>query len=185
MKHRIRAFVGLAFIFLLAAAVPYWARAAEDVNPEPNLVAELQAATDGEVRLSYHGETGLVRFMGTTKDAAIAQSAPAGRNLAPDAAARTFLDRYGPLFGITDPDRQLSVMSERALDDGRSVLRYQQTYEGIPVLAGELMVQMTRANAVLSVNGEVLPDIDLDTEPSLTASAARETALNYVAKVYD
>lgn len=185
MKHRIRAFVGLAFIFLLAAAVPYWARAAEDVNSEPNLVVELQAATHGEVRLSYHGETGLVRFMGTTKDAAIAQSAPAARNLAPDAAARTFLDRYGPLFGITDPDRQLSVMTERALDDGRSVIRYQQTYEGIPVLAGELMVQMTGANAVLSVNGEVLPDIDLDTEPSLTASAARETALNYVAKVYD
>lgn len=185
MKHGIGAFLGLAFVFLLAAAVPYWARAADTTNPEPNLITRLETATDGELRVSHHGETGLVRFLATSQERAISQPSLVARNATADDAARTFLGEYGSLFGITDPDEQISLMAARALDDGRSVVRYRQTHEGVPVLAGELIVQMTGANAVLSVNGEVLPDIDVDTKPSVAAETARQTALDYVAKGYD
>ena len=38
------------------------------------LVAHLQQETNDELRLSYHRETGLVRFLGTTAEHAIVQS---------------------------------------------------------------------------------------------------------------
>ena len=190
MKHRIRGILGLVFVFILAAAVPYWARAADteqrEPGPEANLIEELWQATGGELRISRHSETGLVRFLGTTTEAAIAQPSLVESGVTPDVAARSFLGEYGSIFGITNPEQQLALMTERTLDDGRSVVRYQQTYQDVPVLAGELIVQMKGVdNAVLAVNGEVLPDIDLDVSPAVSTETARTTALGVVAKGYE
>ena len=189
MIVRMRGIIGFVFVFILAAAVPYWTTAVDagqsDPEPAPNLIEELRQATGGEVRISYHSETGMVRFLGTTTEAAIAQPWLAASEVSADLAARSFLSDYGSLFGIADPEQQLALMTERALDDGRSVVRYQQTYQGVPVLGGELIVQMTAEQAVLSANGEVLPGIELDVAPGVNTETARETALRLVAKGYE
>ncbi len=151
------------------------------------LLDQLQEEVQGELRISYHAQTGKVRFIGTTPQQPIRQSVPL-QGLMPDAttltAARTFLTTYGPLFGLEDPYRDLRVMRLQQADRGRSFVRFQQTYQGIPVVGGELIVQIIEPGNVVSVGGEVLPDLDLDTTPTVDAEAARARALELVRREY-
>ncbi len=50
---------------------------------------------------------------------------------------------------------------------GRAFVRFQQQYAGVPVLGGELIVQLDGQRNTLSANGEILPDIQLDSAPRL------------------
>ena len=153
--------------------------------PPPDLAQALQTATGGGVRISYHAETGKVRFIGTDQAHPIAQPAQLAGDVSPEIAARSFLATYGTLFGLTDPAQELSVMRARTLDAGGSMVRFQQVYRGISVLGGELIVNMDAARNVLSASGEVLPDIGVSTAPALDAEAAQQVALQKVAKDND
>ncbi len=161
---------------------------AQELSPaEPSgiaLIELLNRETQGPVRISYHVETGKVRFIGAAVEQAIAQPATLGVNASPEAAARGFLAQYGSLFGLVEPDKELEVMRERVLDDGRSFVRFQQTYQEIPIVGGELIVQMNPNQDVISTNGEILPDLDINIAPSISAETARQTALTKVAKDY-
>jgi Zn-dependent metalloprotease len=65
------------------------------------------------------------------------------------------------------------------------VVRFQQVYEGIPVIAGELITQVDGANNIISVNGEILPDLTtLDTGATVDAATAEQAALEAVAEEY-
>ncbi len=152
-----------------------------------SLLVQLQEGAQGEIRISYHAETGKVRFIGTTPQQPIRQSVPL-QGLMPDAttltAARTFLTTYGPLFGLEDPYRDLRVMRIQQADQGRSFVRFQQTYQGIPVVGGELIVQVVGPGDIASAGGEVLPDLDLDTTPTVDAETARARALELIRREY-
>jgi bacillolysin len=148
------------------------------------LLEQLNQESQGLLRISYHAETGKVRFIGASPDHPIAPPALLAAGASPEVAAREFLDVYGQLFGLSDQARELTVMRERSGDRGRSFMRFQQVYQGIPVMGGELMVQMDAGKNVVSANGEVLPDLSLDPTPTIDASRARQTALRLVAKYY-
>jgi bacillolysin len=151
---------------------------------ETPLLEQLNQESQGLLRISYHAETGKVRFIGASPDHPIAPPALLAAGASPEVAARGFLDVYGQLFGLRDQARELTVMRERSADRGRSFMRFQQVYQGIPVMGGELMVQMDAGKNVVSANGEVLPDLSLDPTPTIDASRARQTALRLVAKYY-
>ncbi len=63
-------------------------------------------------------------------------------------------------------------------------MRYQQTYQGIPVLGAELIVQLDGAQRLLSMSGEALDGIQVTTTPAVDAQTARLTALEMTAKTY-
>ncbi len=128
--------------------------------------------------------TGKVRFIGADFSHAIAQPTVMGGMPTPEAAARGFLSTYGSLFGLKDQARELKVMRSKMADRGRSFVRFQQLYSDIPILGGELIVQVDFFNNILSANGEILPDIDVDTYPQLSATEAQEKALQVVFKEY-
>jgi len=151
---------------------------------DETLIGQLQQETDDKTRISYHAETGKVRFIGTSPDRPIAQPAVLAVSASPEEAARGFLATYGQLFGLTDPARELTVMRSKIVDRGRSFVRFQQVYQGLPVLGGELIVQLDADQDVVSANGEVLPDLVLDTTPAIEAETARQIALAAVAKDY-
>lgn len=150
--------------------------------PASDLAQALRQETDGNVRISYHSETGKVRFIGTDLAHPMAQPSALAKEATPEAAARNYLATYGSLFGLADPAQELSVMRTRTADAGSSMVRFQQAYQGIPVLGGELIVNMDAARNVLSANGEVLPDIKVDTVPVVEMETARQIALEKVAK---
>ena len=176
----------LVMIAVVVVAVPYWAQATNRSQggdfPEEGLVSELEKENGVELRISRHSETGKVRFLAAESGQSVTQPVVAQGEVTADGVARAFLSEYGSLFGIADARSDLLLISERTLDDGRSVVRYQQTYQGIPVLAGELMVQLNSGKSILSVNGEILPDIELDVTPVVAAETARQLALEKAAK---
>lgn len=152
--------------------------------PPPALIEQLQRQTEGKVRISYHAQTGKVRFIGTEPANPIPQLAILAAQATPEQAARQFLSTFGRLFGLTHQADELRVMRTKSADRGRSITRFQQVYQGVPVMGGELIIQLDASKNVLSANGEVLPDLAVDLVPTINAEAARQTALAKVAKDY-
>jgi bacillolysin len=181
----------LVGILILLLGMPYLGQAAPPAQgplpsdySEKELVNRLKQETDDTVRISYHAETGKVRFIGATPGRSITQPSILGVDATTEEAARGFLATYGKLFGMKDSQNELAVMKERTLDDGRAFVRFQQTYQGVPIVGGELIVQTDLGRDVISANGEVLPDLELDVIPTISDESARQMALAKVAKDY-
>src|SRR5215212_6799176 len=149
----------------------------------PNLLRLLRQQSDSNIQVAYHGETGKVRFLRTDTGHPIARPAQLATNATPEQAARQFLITYGALFGLQDQAHELKVIRQEAAGE-HAFVRFQQHYHGVPILAGELIVQADRQGEVLSANGELLPDLTLDTTPHIDAVDAQDRALDAIAKYY-
>ncbi|HEX9441299.1 MAG TPA: hypothetical protein VF909_16560, partial [Roseiflexaceae bacterium] len=121
----------LVFYLLIGALIPTSPSLSAPASPS-DLIASLRAQTSGRVRLSYHAETGKVRFLGTDNDHPIARPSLLSANASAEQAARQFLGTYGSLFGIQNQADELKVMQQEAAG-GHSFVRFQQVYKGIPV----------------------------------------------------
>lgn len=179
----------LSIISILAFALAWGVIAQEppppasSPTPQPyldqTLLDQLGQVTQGRVQVSYHAQTGKVRFIGTDAQHPISQA-----GAQPEQAARAFLGAYGQLLGLNDEAEELRVMRSTAADAGRSFLRFQQVYQGTPVLGGELIVQMDAAKNVVSVNGEILPAPKVNTVAGIGVDEARRKALEMAVKQY-
>jgi Zn-dependent metalloprotease len=148
-----------------------------------DLIAEIEAVTDGTAQIAYHAETGQVRFIGMTTNQPIERSSGLARSAPADTVARGFLDQYGSLFGLSDEATELRTTDEVADEGGRAV-RFQQVYRGVPVLSGELVVNVDGAGNVVAAGGEVLPGPKPNVVPSIDSETARQQAVELVAKQY-
>jgi len=167
------AIAALVVLGALASATPALAAGAR--------AATLKRELGPGVRVAEHRETGVVRFVGTAAGRPIAR--PRGLGSSPTAArvARAFLDRHGDAFGIRDQARELQVVGSEAATAGRAAVRFQQVHEGVPVLGGELVVNLDGERNVLSASGEALPHA-VATTPRIGSPAARKAAVAAVAK---
>ncbi len=163
---------------------------------------ELAARLPGRATVGYHPETGRVRFISGSSSAPLSAELPgvaAGRRAlaAADArtAARRFVERYGPMFGLRDASRELRVKAtERRLAPaaglatvaaGRpnATVRFEQVREGVPVMGGEIAVQLSDTGEVLSAAGEVLPSAAATPSAArIGRGAARRAAAAWVAR---
>ena len=154
-------------------------------------------------RLGYHPETGRVRFLsgvpGTPLRKGLSGVAAGKRVLSVADArgvARKFVDRYGPLFGVTDPARELRTRETRrqltpsfgvAADAGaglpNATVRFEQVRDGLPVMGGELVVQLTEDGEVLSAAGEVMPSATATAgQARIGVKQARNVAASWIAR---
>jgi Zn-dependent metalloprotease len=148
------------------------------------LVQKLSDSVRGNMRISHHSETGKVRFIGAPPSSSLPQPSAIAPDALPENAARNFLNVYGRLFGISDPERELVLYKAKQTPGARHVTKFEQVYKGLPVIAGELIVNMDRAKNIKSINGEVSPNIDLDITPLIDAASAEDKALVRVSKKY-
>ncbi|RPI34878.1 MAG: M4 family peptidase [Chloroflexota bacterium] len=179
----------LKFMFVLLAVSAMLLGSTRSVlsqSEEPNyLVEKLQQVTGNHVELAYHDETGMVSFIGVDPEFPIRISSAMPAAASAEMVSRAFLAEYGSLFGLTNATEELAVMRMTASEDGRSFVRFQQVYKGIPVMAGEIIVQTGMDQAVYSAGGEVLPDLNVAINPTLDAETARRIALEAMAKQYE
>ena len=147
--------------------------------PSAGAQSLLQRRLGPGVRVSVHAQTGQVRFVGTAAGAPIARPRGVPAGASPATVARAFFASYGDAFGIADQARELRV---RASDDAS--VRFQQLQRGVPVLGGELVVNLDSAGNVRSANGETLPATRLSTTPRIDDAAARSTAVSAIAKYH-
>ncbi|MEM3101742.1 MAG: M4 family metallopeptidase [Candidatus Nitrosotenuis sp.] len=151
---------------------------------DEQLIDQLKDVTSGRVEIAYHSKTGYVRFIGTDLDHPIPTPSFLPINATPEDAARDFLTVYGGLFGLVDQSEELKTVYTKTVDRGRSFVRFQQLYNGIPVLGAELNVQTDAGKNIISVNGKVVPKINIETVPQITLETAKETAIGKIAKVH-
>jgi len=176
---------------LSARPAPPAVRVATQAADRSALLRALRAGSAGEVRVRRDA-AGRVRTVGTTPGAplepvargpALRGGEPAGGQAPrtatdhpePAAAARAFVGRYGPLFGVPDPAAGLVQAGVESTDAG-DVVRFTQRRNGLPVVAGELTVSVNDEGSVLSAAGET-SIADAGGALTVPPEQARETAL--------
>ncbi len=157
------------------------------MDKDPRL-SELEQGSGTKLHYSRNARTGAVRSLWTEPGQAILSHAispglppEVAAAMTPQTAAMNFMGKYGALFGIKNPDRELAVKRTKVADQGRSFIRLQQLHEGLPVIGGELVVQLDADNGVMSAHGKTSPDAALDAAPRVSAAQAKEAALRIVA----
>ncbi|HSH21894.1 MAG TPA: M4 family metallopeptidase, partial [Candidatus Caenarcaniphilales bacterium] len=178
-RRRFTGFVlSLACVLLVGAAS---ATAAEPDSDPPDraVLAELRATG---ARVARHAATGQVRFVGGSRGHPIAGRGVLGHPATPLAAADRFLARYGSLFGVANPGSGLRDIRSVSAPGGGTFVRYQQVHRGVPVLGGDISVQVADGGDVISAIGEASPGLELGTEPQVAPGAARTAATAAIAK---
>jgi Zn-dependent metalloprotease len=137
------------------------------------------------LRVDYHDETGKVSFIGADSDSPFQLSGISMEGLGVKDRSILYLEHFAELLGLSRPTQELQVTDAAGGGAGeRSSVRYQQMYQGVPILAGELIVNTDPQGGLLSINGEISPGLSLSTKPTLSAAAARTIAQGAVAKGY-
>jgi bacillolysin len=177
MHPRRRVTVTVSLLALIATLLPSGISAAQSIRS-----SHAQSGPRIEVRVSE--ETGKVSFLGSSPGASIQRPASVSASDHPASIARSFMDRFGDRFGVRNQATDLSVESVDRVTGGRSVVRFQQLHQGIPVIGGELIVNLDSSGDLLSANGEVVPSVRIGTEPQVGRNGAESAALAQVARAY-
>ena len=150
----------------------------------PTRLASAQGK-DG-LKRQANAQTGKVSFIGPENGNVLPVSKVLG--LSPSVRLQNppmaLAKRFGPEFGLENPERDLTELKTNHSEDGRITVYYQQNYQGIPVMGGELIVNTNANGDLYSMNGEVSPDLSLPVQPTINAEQARQTALQAAAKWY-
>jgi Zn-dependent metalloprotease len=170
-------------IFFLSALILFFSFSTS-FGSDQVLIQRLSESVRGNVRISYHSGTGKLRFIGAPATLSLPQPSAIQADALPEHAARNFLGVYGSLFGISDPENELILDKARQTPDGRHVTKFDQVYKGLPVIAGEIIVNMDHDKNIKSVNGEVSPGIDVDITPLVDIASAEALAVTRVSKKY-
>jgi Zn-dependent metalloprotease len=113
---------------------------------------------------------------------------PAGASVRPaarsaDQAARGFLTEHGDIFGLTAREVRSLKFENEDNDGGTTFLHYHQTIDGLRLFQGQVQVAVSAKGEILSVlEGMVMPNGSVDTEPILTEEAALAEAFKYAGR---
>src|SRR5688572_162402 len=144
------------------------------------------AQTGDGLKRQLNAQTGKVSFIGPENGRSVSAAKALGISsfARPADPAMALAKRFAPDFGLKNPERDLSVKKAGELQNGRITVRYQQDYQGIPVMGGELIVNTNENADLYSMNGEVSPNLTLSTQPTVDSAQAKQTALQAAAKWY-
>ena len=90
--------------------------------------------------------------------------------------ALEFLAGYRDLFLLKDPKGELNVKSIKEDKAGNTHIRFDQTYQGIPVWGAQILVHFNKDGSIKSVNGRWEPTPQIDITPILSNEDALKIA---------
>jgi Zn-dependent metalloprotease len=173
----------MVFVLLFAASAVAVAGEKEDGKRkalDPDGISRLEMRTSGQARVSVSDATGAASFVGFK--AGFHGDLMAGNQESARMKARAFLHEYGRMLGLRDVDSEVTLTSERADKLGARHLTFEQSYRGVPVFAGVLRAHFSGDGRLVSVNGNVVPDIRVDPTPSRSAADAAAVAIALVSE---
>jgi Zn-dependent metalloprotease len=151
----------------------------------PQARPQLALAQGGDgLRREANAASGRLNFIASEGGRPLPALQALGKSLRPQDPALELARHYGPEFGLKDPGRELAELRKSQAKDGRLTVRYQQRYQDIPVMGGELIVNTDGNGDLYSINGEISPDLSLPTQASIDPEQARQAALESMAKWY-
>jgi len=136
------------------------------------------------VRETTHAETGYLTFLGASPQNPVAVPGASGPGILPADRAKAIMRAYGPQFGVSNPDADLSLTRTTSAN-GRANLRFQQTYKNVPVMGGDFALQMTDDGGLIALSGEASPGLTLSATPTITSDQASVAALTVTAQTYN
>src|SRR6266511_5497084 len=144
------------------------------------------ASAQGQDGLKHevNAQTGKVSFIGPENGLPVSNVLATSPSVRRQNPAMALAKRFGPEFGLKNPERDLTELKTKHGENGRVTVRYQQNYQGIPVMGGELIVNTDENGDLYSLNGEVSSNLSLPTQPTIDPGQASQTALRAVAKWY-
>ncbi|CAM2066285.1 M4 family metallopeptidase [Sulfidibacter corallicola] len=98
--------------------------------------------------------------------------------------AKTFMARFGSLFGMKHADRDLVLIDEFTDKMGVTHLSFGQRYRKVPVFATRLRFHIDGYGRLRVVNGAVVPGLDLSTQPTRSAEMAAAEAMAHYLERY-
>jgi bacillolysin len=165
-------------LVLIAPALPAAATSSQPAGSSNPVARKAHQAGGGSKVTVRRDQRGQAHYIGAAAGRVLARNTDPG--MSPAAAARQHLDRYAADFGISSPARDLQTDSVEKLAPGQSVVRFQQTEHGLPVLGGQLVSVLDGANNLLSVTGETSTGVRSSTY-SVTSRVARAAAVHVTA----
>jgi bacillolysin len=151
--------------------------------PSAGSAGGLAAELGPGVEIDRHEETGKIGFIGTEPGKPVQSPLPAAASAT--AQARVLIAEHAARFGLDDASAGLRVTERHATPSGGTAVRLQQTYKGLPVLGGELVVNLDPTGDVLSLLGETSPSPSGPGIARVDASAAQRAAIGAVARAED
>ena len=120
-------------------------------------------------------------FLGSKPGRPLPRPAGVPATAPPERVARAFLAAHSRTFKLGS-STTLDLKSKSAVPGGRSSVRFQQVLKGLPVLGGELVVNLDARGRILSASGESEPSSSFSARPAVSAASARRTARAVVAR---
>jgi Zn-dependent metalloprotease len=136
-----------------------------------------RATTRLEVGRDKHGRT---HFVGAQAGGTVKRPSGVSATASPVTKARAHLGVYGRLFGVSNRGGNLRTASVDGLGHGQSVVRFQQTARGLPVLGGQLATVVDAKGNLVSLSGETSPRV-ISSSFTVARATARHTALRVTA----
>ena len=150
------------------------------IQPQPVLA---QGGDDG-IQRDYNTETGKVtRITGTGTEPLTLMGAMSA-DMNSTERSNVLVERFAPEFGLAQPSEELVLSDESQPAANRVVTKYQQVYNGVPVLGGELIVNASDKGELYSMNGEVSQGLSIDTNPEIPVETAIDMAKQGMVKWY-
>src|SRR6478735_571399 len=179
-----RTWPALATVLTLALAVPQAAvassttPAAADRDPDAEAALHrLESAAETPVRV-HRDDAGRVDFVSSTDgDGMLAGSTR------PSTSFSQQIARYGEAFGIDGTTSKAVVDQTIDSSTGGSVVRSEQTVDGVPVFGGEVVMSLDNDQDVVSIDAATTTATQVD-DAVVSEARARRTALVVAAKAH-
>lgn len=147
----------LALVGLLIGAAVHADPLEADTKDLEAVMGALRAPSATERPLLYRSDEGFIRFIGAPPGGYYAVDASA-KSSSPEPSAKTFMETHGKAFGLVS-DRAGLRRTRSTLLGERTVVRMEQTYNGLRVFGAEVVVQVSAAGDVLSVASDIARDL--------------------------
>lgn len=167
--RKLASILGMATLFIVPHAF------AGAIN-DPAAVASLEKITAEKVQIN--DATGAVTFAKFKKSVAKGVIPLSVADL--KKKAQVFLKTHGRAFGVSDSDAELQLSKDDVDQIGERHQTYKQLHKGLSVFGGELKVHFDSSGEISIVNGAVVPDLNLDVTPGISAEKASAIAIGVV-----
>jgi Zn-dependent metalloprotease len=169
----------LMLLTLLAIAMPAGAATPSRYSVQRSALTMLRALTPSALNIHWSAATGTIDFLAASDpQVRLAYTPSAAERGNAVATAKGFLSQYRALFGLRDARQELTLTRVEAdAQLNYRHVRLGQVYQGIPVFGKQMIVHLDAQQQIVAVNGRIEPNIDVPTEPAISAAQAEVAAV--------
>jgi Zn-dependent metalloprotease/streptogramin lyase len=150
-------------------------------NPDHN---QSSPFTKNGPKHGYNPETGKLSFIGDGDPIQVPGVSDV-KGMSVKDRAWGIVNAYSKEFKLKTPSQELKLLKSEKDTNGKDVTHFQQMYKGIPVIAGEMVVNANENGKLLSIGGEVSSDLTVNTKSAIKSQEAGKIALGEIAKQYE